>query len=158
MSHTRRLTEAGQDGRGRDAHPVTLIQEAIIMNTRQALAATVLALLGSSAFAGGEFDPLTGFGPVAATPRLAAKADARPAADERFDAGTAYQQAPKAASTLTRAEVRAEFLRARADGEMVSFDTGIEYARAPQGSSTLTREQVRAETLTALRKAQNGGS
>ena len=121
------------------------------MNSRQIVAAAALALLGSSAFAGGEFDPMTGFGVVStATPRAAVKA-ADVAQVERFDAGTAYLQAPKAASSLTRADVRAEYLRARADGELVSFDTGTEYAQAPDTASTLTRAQVRAETATALR-------
>jgi len=121
------------------------------MNSRQIVAAAALALLGSSAFAGGEFDPMTGFGVVStAAPRVTVKA-ADVAKVERFDAGTAYLQAPKAASTVTRAEVRAEYLRARNDGELVSFDTGTEYAQAPEAASTLTRAQVRDETTTALR-------
>lgn len=121
------------------------------MTRKTLFAAALLAVAGSSAFAGGEFDPMTGFGVVStATPRAAVKATAA-APVERFDAGTAYLQAPKAASTLSRADVRAEYLRARADGELVSFDTGTEYAQAPDSASTLTRAQVRAETETALR-------
>jgi hypothetical protein len=121
------------------------------MNSRQIIATAALALLGSSAFAGGEFDPMTGFGVVSTTtPRVTVKA-ADVATAERFDAGTAYLQAPKATSTLTRAEVRAEYVRARDGGELVSFDTGTEYAQAPDTASTLTRAQVRAETVTALR-------
>lgn len=128
------------------------------MNAKQLFTAASLTLLGTAAFAGGEFDPMTGFGAVStATPRVAAAAPAERATVERFDAGTAYLQAPVVASSTTRNEVRAEFLRARAEGEIVSFDTGVEYAQAPEGRSTLTREQVRAETRTALRaKARNG--
>ncbi|KQV95164.1 DUF4148 domain-containing protein [Rhizobacter sp. Root1221] len=129
------------------------------MNTRQAFTAAALALLASSAFAGGEFDPLTGFGPapVKSTPRVAVTQADR-AAVERFDAGTAYAQAPKASANagLTRAEVRAEFLRARNEGELVSFDTGLAYAQAPTRQSSLTREQVREETRLALRANESG--
>jgi hypothetical protein len=79
---------------------------------------------------------------------------------ERFDAGTAYAQASKASASagLTRAEVRAEFLRARNEGELVSFDTGLAYAQAPTGRSSLTREQVREETRLALRAKAARGS
>src|SRR5690349_18091975 len=62
-----------------------------IMNRNQLFAAAALAVLGTtSAFAGGEFDPMTGFGNVGQ-------------------------------STVSRAEVRAEYFRARDGGEMVSF-------------------------------------
>ena len=127
------------------------------MNAKQLFTAASLALVGTAALAGGEFDPLTGYGAVStAAPRVAAAPAAQRAAVERFDAGTAYLQAPAVASTTTRSEVRAEFLRARAEGDLVSFDTGVEYAQAPEGRSTLTREEVRAETRTALRaRARN---
>ena len=66
-------------------------------------------------------------------------------------------------STLTRAEVRAEFLRARAAGEIVNGDDAewrgtravarsphvAEFARARE--SGRTREEVRAEARAALR-------
>lgn len=129
------------------------------MNAKQLFTAASLALVGTAAFAAGEFDPLTGFGAVSTgTPRVAAAAPADRAAVERFDAGTAYLQVPASVSSTTRNEVRAEFLRARAEGEIVSFDTGLEYAQAPEGRSTLTREQVRAETRTALRAKARSGS
>lgn len=121
------------------------------MNTRPLVAAAALALLGTSAFAGGEFDPLTGFGPVSTGPT---RTSAPAAAPERFDAGTAYLQAPKAGATVTREAVRAEYLRARRDGELTAFDTGTEFAQAPDAPSTLTRAEVRAETLAALRAAR----
>ena len=130
----------------------------IIMNRKQLFAAAALAVLGTtSAFAGGEFDPMTGFGPVGQSTltREQVKAEFARASknDEivRFDAGIAYVQAPKVQSTLTRDEVKAEFARARDNGELVSFDTGIEYAQAPKATSTLTREQVREETRLALK-------
>jgi len=109
------------------------------MNIRHAFTAATLALLASSAFAGGEFDPLTGFS-EAATPVAidAAMAPARSIQATR-------------ANGVTRAEVRAEFLRARHEGELVSFDTGMAYAQVPVRPSTLTREQVRDETRQAMR-------
>ena len=128
------------------------------MNRKQLFAAAALAVLGTtSAFAGGEFDPMTGFGPVGQSTltREQVKAEFARASknDEivRFDAGIAYVQAPKVQSTLTRDQVKAEFARARDNGELVSFDTGIEYAQAPKATSTLTREQVREETRLALK-------
>ena len=127
------------------------------MNRKQIIAAAALALLGaSSAFAGGEFDPLTGFPEAghSTTTRAQVLADvaaARAAGtlnvdrDNRLFADNAVQ------SGLTRAEVRAELARARADGSIVDFDTGLQYAQAPKASSTLTREQVREEARLALR-------
>jgi hypothetical protein len=110
------------------------------MNRKQLFAAAALAVLGTtSAFAGGEFDPLTGFGPAPArsTPRVAVTQADR-ASVERFDAGTAYAQAPASASGLTRAQVKAEL------------------AQAPTVQSTLTREQVREEARLALRAGRVG--
>lgn len=129
-----------------------------IMNRKQLFAAAALAVLGTtSAFAGGEFDPLTGFGPAPArsTPRVAVTQADR-ASVERFDAGTAYAQAPASASGLTRAQVKAELAQARADGSIADFDTGLRYAQAPTVQSTLTREQVREETRLALRAGRVG--
>jgi hypothetical protein len=63
-----------------------------------------------------------------------------------------YQPAiPK--STLTREEVRAEFLKARADGRLPESSESVSFNRnaAP---STLTREQVKAE----LAQARANGS
>jgi hypothetical protein len=128
------------------------------MNRKQLLAAAALAVLGTtSAFAGGEFDPMTGFGPVGQSTltRAEVRADYIRARDGgemvSFDTGTEYAQAPKFKSTLTREQVKTEFARARDNGEMVSFDTGTEYAQAPKASSTLSREQVREETRLALK-------
>jgi len=103
------------------------------MNTRQAFSAAALALLASSAFAGGEFY----------------REVAQPAPHEATTQAE-RAEAPKA-SGLTRAEVRAEFLRARNAGELVAFDTGMAYAQAPEHPSTLTRAQVLEEARLALR-------
>jgi hypothetical protein len=159
-SSPRRLTERLDKtaDRRHARHVKPLNRKDTIMNAKQLFTAASLALVGTAALAGGEFDPLTGYGAVStsAAPRVAVAPAAQRAAVERFDAGTAYLQAPAVASTTTRSEVRAEFLRARAEGDLVSFDTGVEYAQAPEGRSTLTREEVRAETRTALRaRARN---
>lgn len=107
------------------------------MNTRHLVAAAALALLGTSAFAGGEFDPLTGFN-VPATAK--APAVAKPAA------------APASSAGLTREQVKAEFLKARAEGTIVSYDQGAEFAKAPTGPGR-DREEVRAEARAAVRKS-----
>lgn len=117
------------------------------------IAAAALALLGTSAFAGGEFDPLTGFGPVQST---VSRADVRAQVAEARSAGTLggtredrMFDAAVAGSSLSRAEVRTELARARAEGSNDSFDVGTNYAQAPKTPSTLTREQVREETRLA---------
>ena len=112
------------------------------MNARTLIAAAALAFAGTSAFAGGEFDPMTGFNlnPQPAAVKVAAKPAAAPASATQ--------------AGLTRDQVKAEFARARDNGELVSFDTGIEYAQAPKATSTLTREQVREETRLALKNAR----
>ena len=60
------------------------------MNTKQLIATVALAVLGTSAFAGGEFDPLTGF-------NLDAPAKAAPKADKSVKATAAV--APAAAAS-----------------------------------------------------------
>ncbi|MGE5865962.1 MAG: hypothetical protein ACM32J_12810 [Rhizobacter sp.] len=120
------------------------------MNARHLLAAVALAVAGTSAFAGGEFDPLTGFGPQAAPAPVAKKAKA-PAA-----AASAAPAASSASSVgLTREQVKADFLKARAEGSIVNFDVGMEYARAPAGESR-DREAVRAEARAAVRGNKSG--
>lgn len=119
------------------------------MNARHLLAAVALAVAGTSAFAGGEFDPLTGFGPQAAPAPVAKKAKAPAAA-------SAAPAASSASSVgLTREQVKADFLKARAEGSIVNFDVGMEYARAPAGESR-DREAVRAEARAAVRGNKSG--
>lgn len=118
------------------------------MNARHLITAAALTLAGTSAFAGGEFDPLTGFGvqPAAATRSVVAP-----------KAASAPAPAASAASAigLTREQVKAEFLKARAEGSIVNFDVGMEYARAPAGPSR-DREAVRAEARAAVRGNKSG--
>ena len=78
------------------------------MNAKQLFTAASLALVGTAALAGGEFDPLTGYGAASTTaaPRVAAAPAAQRAAVERFDAGTAYLQAPVVASTTASLSAR----------------------------------------------------
>jgi hypothetical protein len=105
------------------------------MNTRQLVAAAALALLGTSAFAGGEFDPLTGFGAqVSPAPVVVAKA--------------AKATVATSETGVTREQVKAEFLKARAEGTIVNYDVGSEYARVPAGVSR-DRQDVTAEVRSA---------
>lgn len=115
------------------------------MNARHILTAAALALAGTSAFAGGEFDPLTGFGAQAAPANrgVVAQKAAAPTASAASSVG------------LTREQVKAEFLKARAEGSIVNFDVGMEYARAPAGASR-DREAVRAEARAAVRGGKSG--
>jgi len=131
------------------------------MNRKQAITAAALALLGTAAFAGGEFDPMTGFGPVgqSTVTRAEVRAEttrARATGDElvQYDRGNQFAVAP--ASTVTREQVKAEFARARANDDIVEYDRGNDFAKAP--ASTLTREQVREETRVALRTRAARGS
>lgn len=119
------------------------------MNARHLLAAVALAVAGTSAFAGGEFDPLTGFGPQAAPAPVAKKAKA-PAAPSAAPAASSASSVG-----LTREQVKADFLKARAEGSIVNFDVGMEYARAPAGESR-DREAVRAEARAAVRGNKSG--
>lgn len=89
--------------------------------TRQALfAAALLAVAGSSAFAGGEFDP------------------------------TRDYQLPATTSTLTRAEVKADVARARASGELLRSDRDDRLFVQDIAGSSLTRAQVKAEVTAAI--------
>lgn len=54
-------------------------------------------------------------------------------------------------STLTRAEVRAELAKARADGSMAIVGEMGYIAPVTTSASTLTREQVRAEAIASMR-------
>lgn len=62
-------------------------------------------------------------------------------------AGLNFPQLSQAKSSLTRAEVQAEVVRARAAGEL-DF-TEVNYPPAYNVASTLTREQVKAEVIAA---------
>ena len=98
------------------------------MTRKTLFAAALLAVAGSSAFAGGEFDP------------------------------TRDYQLPVTQSTLTRAEVKADVARARASGEQIRSDRDAHLIVQNVAGSTLTRAQVREETRTALRSQQRGRS
>jgi hypothetical protein len=133
------------------------------MTRKNLLAAALLAVAGTSAFAGGEFDPLRDYHlpTVQSTlTRAEVKADvarARAAGELRSDRDDRLFVDNVAGSSLTRAQVKAEVAAAIADGSIENYDTRLEYARAPKVESTLTREQVREETRTALR-SQRGRS
>lgn len=131
------------------------------MNRKQIITAAALALLGSTAFAGGEFDPMTGFGNVgqSTVTRTDIRLDTHRvrATDDvavSFERGNDFAKAP--VSTVSRAQVRTELARARAEDDVVEFDRGFDYAKAP--ASSLTREQVREETRLALRGRTTRGS
>ena len=134
------------------------------MTRKNLFAAALLAVAGTSAFAGGEFDPLRNYQlpTVQSTlTRTEVKADvvkARAAGELRSDRDDRLFVANEAGSTLTRAQVKAEVTAAIADGSIGDYDTRLAYARAPKVESTLTREQVREETRTALRSQQRGRS
>jgi hypothetical protein len=135
------------------------------MTRKTLFAAALLAVAGSSAFAGGEFDPTRDYQlPVTQSTltRAEVKADvARARASGelfRSDRDDHLFVQNVAGSTLTRAQVKAEVAAAVADGSIDQYDTSTEYARAPVVESTLTRAQVREETRTALRSQQRGRS
>jgi len=113
------------------------------MNTRTLIAAAALAFAGTSAFAGGEFDPMTGFNlnpqPKAAVTTTAA---AKPAV-----------AASATTAGLTREQVKAEFLKSRNEESATdSFERGNDFARAPAGVGR-DREEVRAEARASVRKS-----
>ena len=56
-------------------------------------------------------------------------------------------------STKTRAEVRAEVLKARADGVLFVSEVDTSPTMAAQQGSTLSRDQVRAEVGAQARRA-----
>jgi hypothetical protein len=117
------------------------------MNTRHLIAAAALALLGTSAFAGGEFDPMTGFN--------LDKAPAKTAVAQPVAAKAAPASATSAG--LSREEVRAEFLRSRNDltDDAPAYDRGNDFAKAPAGA-TRDRDVVRAEARASIRGAKTG--
>lgn len=69
------------------------------------------------------------------------------AAFAQSDVDLFVQQAQPQKSTLTREQVKAEVLRARAAGELESNE--YNYPPVQATASTLTREQVKAEVLAA---------
>jgi hypothetical protein len=115
------------------------------MNTRHIVAAAALALLGSSAFAGGEFDPMTGFNLQQA-----------PAAAKAAPKAAARTPSTAVASGLSRDDVKAEFLKSRAEGSIPNFDVGNEYAKAPTTGVGIDREVVRAEARASIRGGKTG--
>lgn len=116
------------------------------MNTRQIAVAAAFALLGSSAFAGGEFDPMTGF-----------NLDPAPAKTAKVAAPVKAAAPVSATSSVTREQVRAEFLRSRNDlsDDAPSYEHGNDYAKAPAGA-TRDREDVRAEARASVRGSKTG--
>ena len=83
---------------------------------------------------------LAAFATLAAT-GTAARADDITIANESF------------MSTKTRAEVRAEVLKARADGVLFVSEVDTSPTMAAQQGSTLSRDQVRAEVGAQARRA-----
>lgn len=134
------------------------------MNRKPLIAAALLALAATtSAFAGGEYDPLSLYAQPATASTLtradvkAELARARAAGELRADHDERLFQRAETGSTRTRAEVKAELAQAIADGSIAEFNTRGQYARAPKVESTLTRQQVREEALTALRSRRSAG-
>jgi len=114
------------------------------MNARTLVAAAALAFAGTSAFAGGEFDPMTGFNlnPQPTAVKVAAKPAAAPASATQ--------------AGLTREQVKAEFLKSRnQDSVADDFERGNDYARAPAGTGR-DREEVRAEARASVRGGKSG--
>jgi hypothetical protein len=111
------------------------------MNTRILIAAA-LAFAGTSAFAGGEFDPMTGFNLNPTPARAVTTSAAKPAAP--------------ASAGLTREQVKAEFLKTRNEDSVAdNFERGNDYARAPVGAGR-DREEVRAEARASVRGGKSG--
>ncbi|MEY4563657.1 MAG: hypothetical protein RLZZ618_2934 [Pseudomonadota bacterium] len=133
------------------------------MNRNQFIsaAAASLVLLSSSAFAGDEFDPHTGFARDAAAAKqtraqvvtqvLVAQSDGSLAVNR--DVNPFLGDVPR--TGLTRADVRRELALDRTQGVVPNFEVGSAHAVWNQPNSGLTRETVRAETLTALRAARS---
>lgn len=130
------------------------------MNRKQAIAAALLVLTGSAAFAQAE---LQHFGaPQAAassTTREAVRAEvlrARAAGEtlapaEADVAGLFPKAATKGqASQLTRADVRAEVLKAQADGSLARLRE-LDIVGEKPVASVRTREEVRNEAIAATR-------
>ncbi|KQV95163.1 DUF4148 domain-containing protein [Rhizobacter sp. Root1221] len=132
------------------------------MNRKHLLAAVLLAVAGSSALAGGEYDPLGQSAEPAAkstVTRAQVKAElaaARAAGELRSDRDDRVLPFRDVKSTLTRDQVKAEFAAAVADGSIADFDHNRQYTHTPVATSTLTRQQVREETQAALRARRAG--
>ncbi len=132
------------------------------MNRKHLLAAALLAVAGSSAFAGGEYDPLNQPAEPAAKSTVtraqvqAELAAARAAGELRSDRDDRLLPFRNVKSTLTREQVKAEYAAAVADGSIADFDHHRQYTRTPVAASTLTRQQVREETQAALRARRAG--
>lgn len=118
------------------------------MNRKQAIAAAVIALAGSAAFAQTEVE-LQHFGAAQPSVSTSARAAAKPAPVE------ADVAAPKAAKGLTRAEVRAEVLKAGADGSLTR-PADVNATGGNTLASVRTREEVRAEAIADARAAKAG--
>jgi len=111
------------------------------MNRKHAFAAAVIALASSAAFAQMEVE-LQHFG---ATQPEAGTTTTRAAV-----AGLFTKAATAKASGLTRAEVRAEVLKAQADGSLARPADLAVFDNYPV-ASVRTREEVRAEAIAATK-------
>lgn len=117
------------------------------MNRKHLIATIVLAVAGSSAFAGGEFNPETGYAHDSAAKPLTV-------AQVRAETQAARQQGPVNVtrddlmfagdvSVASRADVKAELAQARAEQPAIG-DASLRFATEPVRASTLTRQEVRA--------------
>lgn len=136
------------------------------MNRKQAIAAAVLVLSGTTVFAQSAEADLQYFGvsqPAASTTtRQAVRAEvlrARAAGETLVPAEADVAGLfPKAAakgqpSQLTRAEVRAEVLKAQADGSLARARE-LDIVGEKAVASVRTREEVRNEAIAATRAAR----
>lgn len=127
------------------------------MNSKQVIVAAALALVGSAGFA--QTLQLQHFGEnqTSATTRVAVRnevtrslANGVALVPSEVDVATVFPKVP--AGGVTRAEVRAEVLKARADGSLArqqEQDIGGTFV-----ASTRTREEVRAEAIAQTRAGQ----
>jgi hypothetical protein len=125
------------------------------MNTKQIIAAAVIALVGSAAFAQEAVQNIE-IPTSSNVQRADVKAEvlrAR-AAGELSNGEAVVVSAPaKASTTLTRAAVRDEFLQARAAGKVVYVGDVAQYAN-DTAAPVRTREEVKAEARAFARLNQ----
>jgi hypothetical protein len=133
------------------------------MNTKQVLAAAALALVASASYAQADDVELQHFGAnlPSQTTRAAVRNEAIQARargetmlpeESVYGASRFASKAP--ASGVTRAEVRAAVLQARADGSLDRLRVSEYLGDSNSVASTRTREEVRAEALAATRAGQ----
>jgi hypothetical protein len=129
----------------------------IIMNTKQLIAAAALTVVGSAALAQATQDEQFGF-ITASQPSTAARqqigADLVSARQSGFDSVTGAPIKTQPASQLTRAQVQAELVQARADGSAFASN-GFGFVDNNYASAR-SRDEVRNEAIAATPGKKSG--